>query len=89
MFGEQLPEQEIQNAFLKAQEGVDVIVVGTSGVVQPVASIPFLAKGNGGRMIEINPNVTDLTSMITDVHIHTKATVGTKALELALSKFFS
>lgn len=88
-FGEQLPEQPIQKAFMKAHEGVDIVVIGTSGVVQPVASIPYIAKSNGGRIIEINPEVTDITATCSDIHIQALATVGTRALELALTECFS
>ena len=88
-FGEQLPEPQVQRAFLKAYEGVDTIVIGTSGVVQPVALIPPTASSNGGRMIEINPRETEFTSSFSDVHIKAPATVGTRALEIALDECFS
>ena len=65
-----------------------MIVIGTSGVVQPVASIPIIGKSNGGKIIEINPEVTDL-SPISDVHIKAMATVGTSALEKAFLETFS
>ena len=32
-----------------------MLVVGTSAVVQPAASLPYLAKQNGAAVIEINP----------------------------------
>jgi NAD-dependent deacetylase len=89
LFGEQLPEEPIREAFQKAYEGVNIIVIGTSGVVQPVASIPFIAKANNGKMVEINPQKTELTSLCTDVHIKAKATVGARALELAMEESFS
>jgi NAD-dependent deacetylase len=88
-FGEQLPELQVQKAILKAYQGVDTIIIGTSGVVQPVASIPPTAKTNGGRLIEINPNVTEFTAFYSDVHIKAPATVGTKALEIAMEECFS
>jgi NAD-dependent deacetylase len=88
-FGEQLPQSHIQPAFLLAYQGVNTIVIGTSGVVQPVASLPPTAKANGGHVIEINPLESDLTSYCSDVHIKAPATVGTRALEMALEECFS
>lgn len=54
LFGEQLP----RDALIKAQEESArckvMLLVGTSAVVQPAASLPFLAKENGAQIIEIN-----------------------------------
>ncbi|MGA1820060.1 MAG: Sir2 family NAD-dependent protein deacetylase [Thermoplasmatota archaeon] len=85
-FGEQLPEMEIQTAFLKAREGVDLVVVGTSGLVQPAAMIPGIAKASGGRIVEVNPVRGDLSMVYPDILIQARATVGMRALELALEK---
>lgn len=54
LFGEQLP----LDALMKAQEASArckiMLLVGTSALVQPAVSLPFLAKQNGARIIEIN-----------------------------------
>ena len=60
-FGESLPEDALNRAFAFA-EGCDVfIVVGTSGVVQPAASIPLIAKKSGALLVEVNPQETPLS----------------------------
>ena len=38
-----------------------VIIVGTSGVVQPAASLPLLAYEQGTPIIEVSPQTTELT----------------------------
>ena len=38
-----------------------MIVVGTSGVVQPAASMPLIAKQSGAYVVEINPETTPIT----------------------------
>ena len=43
-----------------------MLVVGTSAVVQPAAMIPVIAKDNGAKIIEINPERTPLTDEISD-----------------------
>ena len=54
-FGELLPADGLEAAW-RAAEACDVIVViGTSGVVQPAASLSSLALARGAAVIEINP----------------------------------
>jgi NAD-dependent deacetylase len=43
-----------------------MLVVGTSAVVQPAAMIPVIAKENGAKIVEINPEKTPLTFEISD-----------------------
>lgn len=60
-FGEALGPQNLADSYAAA-EGADVfLVVGTSGLVQPAASLPFIAKRRGAKLIEINPDETPLT----------------------------
>jgi NAD-dependent deacetylase len=60
-FGEALPEHAISTAFQVSQACSLMLVVGTSAVVQPAASMPLIAKQAGARVIEINPDPTPLT----------------------------
>ncbi len=46
-----------------------VIVVGTSALVYPAASIPYEAKESGATIIEFNIEKTGLTRQITDIFI--------------------
>ncbi len=71
-FGEALPHEAIERAFSVAQECDTLIVVGTSGIVQPAASLPILAKQNGAYLFEINLEPTPFTS-IADFSIQGKA----------------
>ncbi len=57
-FGEPLPADAIRKSFELAQWAEVFIVVGTSGVVQPAAQLPFLAKGFGAKVYVINPQPT-------------------------------
>jgi NAD-dependent deacetylase len=45
-----------------------MFVVGTAGVVYPAASLPYIAKDNGAKIIEINPEPTPITD-IADVFL--------------------
>jgi NAD-dependent deacetylase len=54
LFGESLPPEALDGAYREAQECNLMLVIGTSAVVQPAASLPFIAKEKGGTIIEIN-----------------------------------
>jgi NAD-dependent deacetylase len=53
-FGESLDHIILENAFQAAQNCEVMLVVGTSAVVQPAASLAWQAKRAGGFVIEIN-----------------------------------
>lgn len=60
-FGELLPSEILERAWAAAA-GCDVmLVVGTSGVVQPAASLPLVAARGGARTVEINPEQSELS----------------------------
>jgi len=60
-FGEMLPEQAINHAILTAQRCDVCFSIGTSTLVQPAASLPFVALEAGAVVIEINPTPTALS----------------------------
>ena len=61
-FGESLPETAIQAAFEIASNCQIFFSIGTSTVVEPAASLPFLAMQNGAQIIEVNIDQTTLTA---------------------------
>jgi NAD-dependent deacetylase len=61
-FGENIPMNAL-NGSQKFAEAADVVlVVGTSAVVYPAASIPRTAKGRGAALIEFNLERTELST---------------------------
>lgn len=70
-FGEGLPAQPWRIAE-QAATGCDVFLsIGTSSVVYPAAGLVSLAKSCGAKVIEVNPNPSDLT--IVDIQLAYKA----------------
>ena len=57
-FGEMLPAGALNAAIAAAQHCDVMLVIGTSGVVQPAASLIDTAVSCGAKLIEINPNET-------------------------------
>ncbi len=74
-FGEFLPQQAWQRTEQALTEADLVLVVGTSGVVQPAASLPFVASSLGTPVVEINPVASELTPFM-DVSIAQGAAVA-------------
>ena len=60
-FGEMLPEAALESAFAAARGCEVFLSVGTSTVVEPAASLPFLARRSGAAVVEVNPQPTPLT----------------------------
>ncbi len=72
-FGEPIPPDALARSFEEARKCDLCLVIGTSAVVYPAADIPFVAKRNGAKIVEINPETTGLTRSITDYIILGKA----------------
>lgn len=62
-FGELLDEVALERAFDEARTADVCVVVGTSALVHPAASIPTVTVDAGGVIIEVNPEVTPLTGL--------------------------
>ncbi len=62
-FGEMLPDEAIKRAFEESSFCDAMLVVGTSGLVQPAASLPLYARRAGSPIIEVNPNPSAITPL--------------------------
>ncbi len=83
-FGEALPQTAFQAAIDALQHTELVVVIGSSGLVQPAASLPRIGRDAGATIIEINPVVTEL-SHTADVHIASTAAVALPELVAAVA----
>ncbi|MCD6380588.1 NAD-dependent deacylase [bacterium] len=73
-FGEQIPEPARTNSFREAEISDLFILIGTTGEVTPASEIPFIAKENGAKIIEINIAKSSYTDRITNIFLQGKAT---------------
>jgi NAD-dependent deacetylase len=73
-FGESLNYNDLKRAIENCISSDLLIVIGTSGVVQPVASFPFQAKSENKnlKLVDINP-IKNPISDIADIYIPEKA----------------
>jgi len=68
-FGESLPRAELEAAVIAARSCQVFFSIGTSGVVQPAASLAHAARNKGALVVEINAEPTPLTPK-TDFAFH-------------------
>lgn len=62
-FGESIPSYALELSFNVLEQCDALIVIGTSGVVYPVASFPQTVKDNGGYVVEVNVEPTPISSI--------------------------
>jgi NAD-dependent deacetylase len=65
-FGEPIPWRAQVLSASESQSCTAMLVIGTSAVVYPAATIPTTAKGKGATIIEINMEPTAMTDEISD-----------------------
>jgi len=71
-FGQSMPERETEEAYHRSSLSDLFIVIGSSLVVQPAASMPLVAKRNGAKLVIINRDPTPYDHMA-DIVIHGQA----------------
>jgi NAD-dependent deacetylase len=62
LFGEMLPEGELSRAYQQLDNCRMLLLVGSSLVVYPAASLPLYAKERGAKLIEINNQPSALSN---------------------------
>jgi NAD-dependent deacetylase len=67
-FGEMLPRAALERAFDLAESCDAMLVAGTSGEVQPAASLPFYATRRGIPVIDVNPDRDNIAS-VADIYL--------------------
>jgi len=72
-FGEAIPWEANLEATHEAESCELILVIGTSAVVAPASSIPYMAKRNGAKVVEINLESTMLSSTVADISIRRSA----------------
>jgi len=83
-FGQAMPAQEMEEAIRHSRECDLCIVLGSSLVVYPAASIPIYAVENGARLMIVN---RDNTPMDSNAHLVIHDSVS-KVLGMIMAPFF-
>ncbi|MRJ06204.1 MAG: RNA polymerase subunit sigma [Epsilonproteobacteria bacterium] len=80
-FGEPIPPDAFSQSLQWVSQANFMLVIGTSGEIQPASQLPFLAKERGATIIEINIESSAYTHTITDFFIQSPATKGCQLIE--------
>ncbi len=72
-FGEMISPDYLVRSQQAAARCDVMLVIGTSAVVHPASYMPVIAKENGAKVIEINPERTPLTGSVSDYLVRGKA----------------
>lgn len=62
-FGEAVPAEALETAWKESARADLFLAVGTSGLVQPAASLPLAAERGGAYLVEVNPEPTPLSDL--------------------------
>lgn len=81
-FGESLDTEILRSAFEHSEQCDALIAIGTSGVVQPAAALPQIARDAGATVIQINPQQTALDGV---AHVNLRAPAA-RALPLLYAR---
>ena len=63
-YGEPLPVKAYERSHHVASRCEAMLVVGTSAVVHPAASLPLVAKHNGAFVVEVNTAYTPISALV-------------------------
>lgn len=63
-FGENLPQYALYRAIDLVQNADILLVVGTSGMVNPAAAIPGIARQHGASVIDVNPQSDNFLDVV-------------------------
>ena len=80
-FGEALSEETMATATTAARKASLFLVIGTSSLVYPAASLPEIARRHGAYLVEINIEPTPLSSLADEVIQGPAAVVLPRLLE--------
>ncbi len=76
LFGEGIPDGAYSRALDAAGRCDLMVVVGTSASVAPASELPLIAGRRGARIVEINPEASELPREATEMHIVARAGVA-------------
>lgn len=79
-FGEGIPDDAYRNSINEINKCDVLLIIGTTGEIMPASLLPYEAKNNGAKVIEINVEETIYTKKITNIFFKEKAGVALKII---------
>lgn len=86
-FGEGIPEEAYYGSVHAAESCDAFLIIGTSGQVAPANMIPYYAKRNGAKIIEINFEPSTYTHNLSDFYLEGKSGEILPLIDSEMRKF--
>ena len=83
-FKEPIPTKAFEKSIELIQNADALLVIGTTGEIMPASELPYIARENGAKIIEINIQKSNYTGKITDIFLNDQATKVAEKLEKEL-----
>jgi len=83
-FGEGIPQSAHARSQDAARRSDVMLVVGSTGEVYPAALVPRWASEAGAKIVEINPEASEFTGSVSDIHVPLKAAEAFELIEKEL-----
>ena len=80
-FGEGIPPDAAGRSVEEVNLADVLLIIGTTGEVMPAGMLPSIAKSNGAKIIEINPQRSAFTNSLTDLFLQGPAGEISKQLD--------
>ncbi len=80
-FGEGIPKDAAVRSVEEVNRADVLLIIGTTGEVMPAGMLPSIAKSNGAKIIEINPQRSAFTNSLTDLFLQGPAGEISKQLD--------
>ena len=80
-FGEGIPPDAAGRSMEEVNLADVLLIIGTTGEVMPAGMLPSIAKSNGAKIIEINPQRSAFTNSLTDLFLQGPAGEISKQLD--------
>ncbi len=80
-FGEGIPPNAAGRSVEEVTLADVLLIIGSTGEVMPAGMLPSIAKSNGAKIIEINPERSSFTNSMTDLFLQGPAGEISKQLE--------
>ena len=85
MFGAPIPKTKLDKAKQLFNQSKVILAIGTSATVRPISGLFWIAQKEGKKIIDINPNETNLKDIST-INLKIKAKRFLEILEKEIMK---
>jgi NAD-dependent deacetylase len=80
-FGEPIPTDAYEQSLQHSLQADVYLIIGTTGIIMPASLLPYEAKKQGAKLIEINITASNYTQQVSDIFLQGKASTILQQLD--------